>query len=260
MKKKVYFISDIHLGADVGNDTSREREKRVCRWLNKVKEDASQIYIVGDLFDFWFEYKTVVPKGYIRILGKLAELRDSGIPIDFFIGNHDMWMFSYLDKELGIPIHRKGIIREHFGKHFFIHHGDGKGPRDTKYKLLKMVFANPLCQWLFERLHPNFGIWLANAWSGSSREKHNLEEEEFQGKDKEWLVAYVEKKVKELDPPIDFFIFGHRHLAIDYTMSNGQSRYINLGEWMHMNSYGVFDGEKMEILFFENEDGKIANK
>ncbi len=259
MKKKIYFVSDFHLGVDVGNNTSKEREKRICRWLDHIKKDAEMIYLVGDVFDFWFEYKTVVPKGYVRLLGKLAELRDMGIPIEFFIGNHDMWMFRYFKEELNIPIHREAIIREHFGKQFYIHHGDGKGPNDKKYKRIKRVFANPLCIWLFERLHPNFGIWLANAWSNNSKENHDEEEFHFLGKEKEWLISYCEKKIKTLNPPVDFFVFGHRHLPIDYTLSDQKTRYINLGEWMTYNSFAVFDGNEMKVQFFENENGKLAN-
>lgn len=257
--KKIYFASDFHLGADVRGDLSTERERRICRWLDSIKEDADIIYLVGDVFEFWFEYKTVVPKGYVRILGKLAELTDSGIQIEFFIGNHDMWMFNYFKDELNIPIHRKPIIREHHGKIFFIGHGDGLGPGDNKYKILKKVFSNPLCQWLFERLHPNLGIAIANAWSNRSREKKKDDDDQvFLGADKEWLIAYCERKIKS--NPVDYFIFGHRHLPIDYTLSDGLSRYINLGEWMWTNSYAVFDGNETKILFFENENGKLANK
>jgi len=154
--KKVYFASDFHLGIDA-RLSSREREKQLVRWLEQIRKDAYSIYLVGDVFDFWFEYKTVVPKGYVRLLGKLAELRDEGIPIYFFTGNHDMWMFSYFEEELGIPIYREPIVREIMGKTFFIGHGDGLGPGDHGYKFIKRVFANPVCQWLFERLHPKIG-------------------------------------------------------------------------------------------------------
>ncbi len=257
--KKIYFISDFHLGADVKENPSKERERRICRWLDMAKEDAAMIYLVGDVFEFWFEYKKVIPKGFVRLLGKLAELRDAGIPIEFFIGNHDMWMFRYLDDELGIPIHRQHVIREHFGKRFFIHHGDGKGPGDSKYKLLKKIFSNTINQWLFRWLHPDIGIRLANAWSNRSRKNHKEEEKYFLGEKKEWLIGYSERKLKTLNEQIDFFVFGHRHLPIDYTLSNGTSRYINLGEWLSHNSYAVFDGKEMKVEFFENPEGKIAN-
>ena len=250
---KIYFASDFHLGIDAKH-TSVERERQIVRWLDIIKTDAAEIYLVGDVFDFWFEYKTVIPKGYIRLQGKLAELRDAGIPIYFFIGNHDMWMFKYFEEELGIPIYRKPIVRELFGKTFFIGHGDGLGPGDHGYKFIKKVFANPVCQWLFARLHPNFGIGLANYWSRKSRESNKIETE-FYGEAKERLVAYANRK---LDVQYaDYYIFGHRHLPIDYMLKNAKSRYINLGEWMNYNSYAVFDGEKLEIKFFENEGGKV---
>lgn len=253
--KKTYFVSDFHLGVDA-KLTSKEREKQIVRWLDQIKTDAEAIYLVGDVFDFWFEYKRVVPKGYVRLLGKLAELRDAGIPIYFFTGNHDMWMFRYFEEEFDIPIYRQPIIRKIYDKTFFIGHGDGLGPGDHGYKFIKKVFASPICQWLFERLHPNFGIWLADFWSGKSRnaEKANIP---FLGEDREYLVQYSQRKLDEID--IDFFIFGHRHLPIDFTLKNGRSRYINLGEWLESNSYAVFDGEHLELRFFENDNGLIAN-
>ncbi|MCB0581605.1 MAG: UDP-2,3-diacylglucosamine diphosphatase [Phaeodactylibacter sp.] len=252
--KKIYFASDFHLGVD-GRLSSREREQQIVRWLDQAKEDAAAIYLVGDVFEFWFEYKTVVPKGHTRVLGKLASLRDAGIPVYFFTGNHDMWMFRYFEEELGIPTYREPVVCELMGKTFFIGHGDGLGPGDHGYKLIKKVFANPLCQWLFERLHPNFGIWLANYWSGKSRGAVKPKKKRFLGEEGEWLIAYANRKLESLD--VDYFIFGHRHLPIDFTLKNGKSRYINLGEWMYHNSYAVFDGKNLEIEFFENDDGYV---
>ena len=245
--KKTYFASDFHLGIDV-KYTSRERERQLVRWLDQIKSDAEALYLVGDVFDFWFEYKHAVPKGYVRLLGKLAELSDAGVSIYYFIGNHDMWMFRYLEDEMNIPIYRKPITRQIHDKTFFIGHGDGLGPGDTGYKIIKKVFANPVCQWLFHRLHPNFGIGLANYWSGRSRES-NHDESQFLGTDKEWLLQYANRKVDEV--AADFFVFGHRHLPIDYTLKNGTSRYINLGDWMNYNSYAVFDGQDMSIHFLK---------
>ena len=252
--KKIYFASDFHLGIDA-RLSSQARERQIVRWLEQVQKDAHSIYLVGDVFDFWFEYKTVVPKGYVRLFGKLAEIRDKGIPIYFFTGNHDMWMFRYFEEEFDIPIYRAPIVREIMGKTFFIGHGDGLGPGDYGYKFIKRVFANPLCQWLFERLHPNFGIGLANFWSGKSRSSQANDTAQFLGEDKEWLISYVYRKVKEIKA--DYFIFGHRHLPIDYTIKGTNSRYINLGEWMNFNSYAVFDGQDVQIAFFENEQGKV---
>ncbi len=246
---KTYFASDFHLGINA-RLSSRMREAQIVRWLDTIRQDAEAIYLVGDLFDFWFEYSSVVPKGYVRLLGKLAELRDAGIPVFVFTGNHDMWMFDYFEKELDIPVFRQPIIRDIGGRKFMIGHGDGLGPGDRGYKLIKKVFSNRLCQWLFARLHPNFGIALARFWSGRSRAS-NTEEGHFLGEKREWLINYAHEVLKE--QPIDFFIFGHRHLPIDYMLNNEKSRYINLGEWMHYNSYAVFDGTDLQLQFFENE-------
>ena len=253
--KYTYFASDFHLGID-GKITSQAREKQIVRWLQSIENQAEAIYLIGDVFDFWFEYKTVVPKGYVRLLGKLAELRDAQIPIYFFTGNHDMWMFHYLEQEMSIPIYRAPILRELHGKMFYIGHGDGLGLGDKGYKVIKKVFANATCQWLFERLHPNFGIGLARYLSVKSRETDPVENQ-FLGADKEWLMVFANQTLAESITPIDYFIFGHRHLPIDVTLNNEYTRYINTGEWLHNNSYARFDGQQVEILFFENEQGKI---
>ena len=250
----IYFASDFHLGVDAKH-TSKERERQIVRWLDMIKADATEIYIVGDVFDFWFEYSTVVPKGYVRLLGKLAELTDAGIQIHFFIGNHDMWMFKYFEEELGIPTHRQPITKILNGKKFFIGHGDGLGPGDYGYKFLKKVFANPICQWLFARLHPNFGVGLANFWSQRSKGK-NMGTDDFKDIKKEWLYIFCEEQISE-GADIDFFIFGHRHIPIDHTLSNGTSRYINLGQWLFANSYVAFDGNTLQHKFFENDNGKV---
>ena len=253
--KKTYFASDFHLGINA-RLTSVEREKLICRWLDSVKADAEAIYLVGDVFDFWFEYKTVIPKGFSRILGKLSELKDLDIPIYFFTGNHDMWMFRYFEDEMGIPIYREPIVREIHGKKFFIGHGDGLGPGDYGYKFIKKVFANPVCQWLFARLHPNFGLWLMHFFSGKSRDAqdHSVEMQ-FLGEEKEWLAVFANEECQKKD--IDFFVFGHRHLPIDWMLKNQKSRYINLGEWMFAHTYAVFDGINMSIKMFENKDVTI---
>lgn len=251
--KKTYFASDFHLGAG-GRLQSRERERQIVRWMDEIAADAGALYLVGDVFDAWFEYRRVVPKGYIRLLGKLAQLRDNGLPIYYFTGNHDMWMFRYLEDEFGIPIYRQPIVRELGGKRFFIGHGDGLGPGDYGYKFIKAVFSNPICQWLFERLHPNFGLWLMDFFSGTSRKANPLEAE-FYGEEKERLIQFCNEHSEEND--VDYFVFGHRHLPIDFTLKNGKSRYINLGDWIDYNSYAVFDGENLELKFYENEAGKV---
>jgi UDP-2,3-diacylglucosamine hydrolase len=245
-RNKIYFASDSHLGVP-DYHSSLEREKLLVRWLDTVKADAKEIYLLGDIFDFWFEYKQVVPKGYIRLLGKLAELSDSGIIIHYFTGNHDMWMFGYFPKELNIEIFRHPVERVMDGKKFFIGHGDGLGPKDWGYKFIKKVFANKVCQWLFARLHPNFGLWLAKYFSRKSRIANGPTDEIFLGKEKERLVQFV--KNKESTGHFDYYIFGHRHLPLN--MQFGSSRYINLGEWVRYFSFVVWDGETLELKYFK---------
>ncbi len=248
MQKKIYFASDFHLGVPT-HVLSREREDRIVRWLDQVKKDAAEIYLIGDIFDFWFEYKKVIPKGFIRLQGKIAEISDSGTPIYLFTGNHDMWMFDYFEKEIGLKIFRESIEREYNGKKFFIGHGDGLGPGDYQYKLLKRFFASRFCQWLFARLHPNFAMWIADNWSRSSRAA-NDKKEVFLGEEKEWLAIYCKEVLQ--NKHYDYFIFGHRHLPLDIKLSE-QSRYINLGDWIHYNSYAVFDGEDLHLKYWESE-------
>ncbi|KJS04929.1 MAG: UDP-2,3-diacylglucosamine hydrolase [Flavobacteriales bacterium BRH_c54] len=243
---KIYFASDFHLGAP-NHEESEKREARIVKWLDKVKKDASEIYLLGDIFDFWFEYKTVIPKGFVRLQGKIAEITDSGIPIHVFTGNHDMWIFDYLPKELGIKLYREPIIREYNGKKFFIGHGDGLGPGDKQYKMLKAVFASKVCQWLFARIHPNLGIGVANAWSRKSRKNNITYDEKFEGKEKELLYHFCKDYLKK--EHIDYFVFGHRHLPLKIPISEN-SIYFNLGEWIKHNTYAVFDGEKLELKKF----------
>ncbi len=245
--KKVFFASDFHLGID-GITSSRERERAIVRWLDLIAPEAERIYLVGDLFDYWFEYGTVVPKGYLRLLGKLAELRDRGLPVYFFTGNHDMWMFDYFEEELGIPVLREPVVHDIGGKRFFIGHGDGLGPGDKGYKLLKKLLAHPLAKWLFARIHPNLGIRLMRFFSGKSRAATG-EESRFLGHEQEWLIQFCEQEIK--NQPIDYFIFGHRHLPLHYTLKNGKSHYINLGDWLVYNSYAVFDGNDVQLNYFE---------
>ena len=244
--KKIYFASDFHLGS-TNHEQSRKREDKIISWLNTIEKDASDIYLVGDIFDFWFEHKYTVPKGNIRFLGKIANLIDSGIKVHIFTGNHDMWMFNYLEEEFNLTIHRKPIEIEINGKKFFIGHGDGLGPGDRKYKLIKKFFSNPICQWLFARIHPNLGFSIAQNWSKKSREKENKENHKFLGEEKEWLIQFCKEELKKKE--IDFFIFGHRHLPIYYDI-NQTSKYINLGDWIKYNTYAVFDGINLELKEF----------
>ncbi len=245
--KKIYFASDFHLGVPT-HEKSLQREKLIVKWLDEIKNDAQEIYIMGDIFDFWFEYKHSVPKGFVRLLGKIAEITDSGIPVTFFTGNHDMWMYDYLPKEIGISIYREPIERTYNGKTFLIGHGDGLGPGDKGYKFIKKVFANKFCQWLFARIHPNFGIGMANYWSRKSRLSNSAADEKFYGDENEWLVVYCKDVLKTKH--YNYFIFGHRHLPLDISLKP-DSRYINLGEWVNYNSYAVFDGNSVELKYFK---------
>ncbi len=245
---KIYFASDFHFGVP-DHALSREREDLVVSWLEEIRADAAEIYLIGDIFDFWFEYAAVIPKGFIRFQGKLAELADSGIKITLFKGNHDMWMFDYFVKELGIQIISNELVIERNGKKFYLHHGDGLGPGDAKYKILKWIFRSGFCQWLFARIHPNLGVGIARKWSMHSRLQNNMKEE-FTDLDKEWLVSYSKDLLHK--EHYDFLIFGHRHLPLDVQLGN--SRYINLGEWINFNSYAVFDGENLELRYFKKRE------
>lgn len=245
----VYFASDFHLGAP-NNESSRIREDKICRWLDSIKEDATEIYLLGDLFDFWFEYKSVVPRGYVRFLGKLAELLDKGIDIHICVGNHDLWLRDYLVNEIGVSIFNQPQTIVRNGKKFHIHHGDGLGPGDKGYKVLKRFFVHPISQFIFSQLHPNLGFGIAQRASKKSRINQPQSEKEYQGDTKEFLTLYSEQILKK-EEDIDFFVFGHRHLQLDVTLSNNRSRYINLGEWFTGSRYVRFDGEELSILNFE---------
>ena len=246
--KKIYFLSDFHLGAPDYN-SSLAREKRVVQFLDEIKKDAFAIFILGDLFDFWFEYKKVVPKGFVRILGKLAELTDSGISIHFFVGNHDMWMNGYFEKELNIQVHDEPHEFEFNGKKFLIGHGDGLGPGDHRYKFMKKVFRNQFSQKLFGFLHPSTGIGIADYFSRKSRAAAGKKDEQFLGEEKEWLIVFAKETLQ--NQHIDFFLFGHRHLPIIHQLTD-QSMYINLGDWIKYNSYAVFDDGKVNLKYYQS--------
>lgn len=241
--KKVYFLSDFHLGVP-DHGTSLAREKKIVAFLQKASLDAAVIFVVGDLFDFWFEYRKVVPKGFVRILGKLADLTDNGIPVHFFVGNHDMWMSGYFEQELNIPVYHAPKEFEFNGKRFLIGHGDGLGPGDHGYKSIKKVFSNPLSKWLFGLIPPFFGVSLAEYFSKSSRASTGDSDEKFLGEDGEWLIAYCKEQLMKRE--YDYFIFGHRHLPIDFKL-NETSRYLNLGDWITYDSYAVLDGTDLQL-------------
>ncbi len=248
LSKKIYFLSDFHLGAPDAA-SSIVREKKIVQFLDNIKKDASVIFIVGDLFDFWYEYKKVVPKGYVRILGKIAEITDAGIPIHFFVGNHDMWMKDYFQTELNTAVYFEPKEFTFNEKRFLIGHGDGLGPGDEGYKFIKKIFRNPICQWLFGILPPKVGIGLADFFSKKSRAKTGTTNEIFLGEDKEWLVVYAKEMLEK--EHYDYFIFGHRHLPLDITL-NEKSKYVNLGDWIKYFTYAVFDGEKLSLEYYKD--------
>jgi UDP-2,3-diacylglucosamine hydrolase len=243
--KKIYFASDFHLGAP-NHEKSFERELLLCKWLDEIENDCEQLFLLGDIFDFWYEYKFVIPKGYVRLLGRLASFCDKGIPVFLFTGNHDMWAFDYLEKEIGIKIYRKPTEFLLFGKRYLIGHGDGLGPGDYKYKILKRIFENKICQKMFGFIHPDLGIGLADFLSKRSRAKTGHSDEKFLGEDKEWLIQYCfECQSKN---PIDYYIFGHRHLPIIHKVNDAV--YYNIGDWIKYKSYLVVDDEKVELIYF----------
>jgi len=246
--KKIYFLSDFHLGAP-DYESSLAREKRVVQFLDEIKKDAAVIFILGDLFDFWFEYKKVVPKGFVRILGKLAELTDNGIAIHFFVGNHDMWMNGYFERELNIRVYHEHREFEFNGKKFLIGHGDGLGPGDHRYKFMKKVFRNQFSQKLFGMLHPSTGIGIADYFSRKSRAAAGKKDEQFLGEEKEWLIVFAKDKLQ--NEHVDFFIFGHRHLPIMHQL-NDKSIYINLGDWIKYNSYAIFEDGMVNLKYYQS--------
>jgi len=241
--KKIYFSSDNHLGAPT-KEESFPREKKFVKWLDEVKEDAVAIFLLGDLFDFWFEYKTVVPKGFVRTLGKLAEIRDSGIPIYFFVGNHDLWMNDYFEKELNIPTYHDSKEFIFNNKTFLIGHGDGKGPNDKGYKRMKKVFTNPFLKWVYRWLHPDIGMRIAHHLSVKNKLISGDEDKNFLGENEEWLAVYAKRKLE--NKHYDYFVFGHRHLPMEIKVGEN-STYFNLGDWINHYTFGVFDGENFEI-------------
>jgi UDP-2,3-diacylglucosamine hydrolase len=246
-EKKIYFLSDFHLGAP-NTAASILREQKIIQFLDEIKDSAAAIFIVGDMFDFWYEYKHVIPKGYVRLLGKLASITDAGIPVHFFIGNHDMWMSGYFENELNIPVYHEPKIFTWNNKRFYIGHGDGLGPGDYGYKLIKKVFRNPICKWLFGWLHPDLGIGLANYFSRKSREKTGSGDEHFLGEENEWLIVYSKEILQK--EHFDYFIFGHRHLPIDFKLSE-KTRYINLGDWISNFTYATFDGSDLQLIKYQ---------
>lgn len=245
--KKIYFASDNHLGAPT-RELSMGREKKFVSWLDEIKKDAAVIFLLGDLFDFWFEYRTVVPRGFTRTLGKLAELSDSGITLYYFVGNHDLWMNGYFEQELGIEVFHKPQEFEINGKVFLIGHGDGLGPGDKGFKRMKKVFTNPFAQWVFRWVHPDWGVRIAQYFSVKNKLISGKEDMQFLGEDREWLVQYAKRKL--LDKHYDYFVFGHRHLPLNISLAEN-SKYINLGDWITYFTYANFDGDIMDLSSYK---------
>ncbi|MDD3624824.1 MAG: UDP-2,3-diacylglucosamine diphosphatase [Proteiniphilum sp.] len=247
VKDKVYFLSDAHLGSRFHPD-SRETERKLCRWLESVRQDAKAIYLLGDIFDYWYEYCHVVPKGFTRLLGKISELTDEGVEIHFFIGNHDIWLTDYLSVECGMILHFEPFIIDIGGKRFFLAHGDGLGDDSRSFHLLRKIFHSRFLRRCFSAVHPRWTIPLAHAWSNSSRLNGGVQA--YLGEDKEHLVLFAKEKLKEL-PGINYFIFGHRHILLDLPIA-GQSNVIILGDWITYFSYAVFDGKKVGLQGWED--------
>lgn len=241
-KGLIYFVSDVHLGAPALKN-NRERELLFARWLDEIAEDVAELYLMGDIFDFWYEYKKVAPRGFTRILGRIANLTDRGIPVHFFTGNHDVWVFDYLAEEIGVIVHHEEYLTEIRGKKFYLAHGDGLDADDKGYLLLKKVFTNKPMQWLFSRLHPNFAFWLAHKWSASSRlSKSDIEPDFMVNQDGMYKFAADFLKTT----PVDYFVMGHRHRMIMKEM-DGKATFILLGDWINSFSYGVFDGKMFQL-------------
>ncbi|NDW19349.1 UDP-2,3-diacylglucosamine diphosphatase [Dysgonomonas sp. 216] len=268
-KKKVYFLSDTHLGS-VSHKKEEEGlhltasapsspknnlffeheiERKLCRWFDSIKHDASAIYMLGDIFDYWFEYKNVVPRGFTRFLGKISELTDMGIEVHFFIGNHDIWVTDYLSSECGMIVHTEPLVREIYGKKFFMAHGDGLGDDSKSFKILRKIFHSKLCRKLFANIHPRWAVGFAHKWSNHSRETGGVID--YQGEDKEHLIQFSKKHL-QVAPNINFFIFGHRHILLDLMLSQ-TARILILGDWITLFSYAVFDGKEMRLELFEQE-------
>lgn len=247
VNKKFYFLSDAHLGS-VSHLSSIDTERKLCRWLDAVKQDAAAIFLLGDIFDYWFEYKHVVPKGFTRLLGKLAEVTDAGVEVHFFIGNHDIWLTDYLTKECGMILHFGPLATDIQGKNFFMAHGDGLGDESRSFHLLRKMFHSQFLRKCFSAIHPRWTVPLAHVWSNNSRENGGVQE--YLGEDREYLIRFAKEKLTSA-PDINYFVFGHRHILLDLPIAE-QSHVVVLGDWITFFSYAVFDGETMKLEQFES--------
>ena len=241
--KPIYFLSDAHL-VSWAIEHRRMQERRLVRFLDSIKEKAAAVYLLGDMFDFWFEYRYAVPRGYTRFLGKLSELTDMGVEVHYFIGNHDIWTYGYLEKECGVILHKKPLTTELYGKVFLLAHGDGLGDRDPKFRFLRSIFHSRFCQRAFAAIHPRWGVWLGQTWAKHSRLKRpGGEEPPYMGDNKEHLVLYTKRYI-QYHSNVDYFIYGHRHIEVDLQLTR-KARMIILGDWITHFSYVVFDGEHL---------------
>lgn len=243
----IYFVSDVHLGSRIVAD-QRKHELQFVRWLDKIRADAKVLYLMGDIFDFWFEYKTVVPKGYTRVLGKLAEMADSGIEIHFMIGNHDLWVFDYFQREIGMKVHYEPVLVEYAGKKFYLTHGDGLMYEEKRFQLLRKVFHSKLSQRCFALVPPYIGQNFGYAWSKSNREHILNADNSYKGENNEYLVQFAKKHSENNN--IDYYIFGHRHVDVLLQLRN-QSQVLILGDFISIFSYGVFDGKGLRLEYFD---------
>ncbi|HUV01794.1 MAG TPA: UDP-2,3-diacylglucosamine diphosphatase [Bacteroidales bacterium] len=241
---KIYFASDFHLGLKSGSHPL-EREKTVVRWLNDIAPVAREIYLLGDVFDFWWEYKLVVPRGFTRFLGTIANITDSGIPVHFFTGNHDMWIGNYLSEECGLILHTGPYSTTIDNKKFHLAHGEGLGTKDPGYKILLSIFRNKPLRIMYSSLHPSIGVWIGHKWSLNSRLGKGISRE-FLGEENEPLILYA-KSILE-NQIIDYFIFGHRHIAMSYNLQQG-AEIVFLGDWVKNGSYAEWDGNNLTIKF-----------
>lgn len=256
IKKKVYFASDAHFGLSLVENPI-DSQKRFCRWLDSIMDDCHSLYLVGDMFDYWFEYRTVVPKGFVRVLGKLAEFCDKGIPVYMFHGNHDLWMFGYLQKEVGVKVIPNNWVGDIFGKRFYITHGDGLGDPSFSFRILRSFFRNRVAQFFYGWIHPDVTMPFGSKWAYFNRSRKSKRDENgnvinnkasFLGEDKEYQIVWAKKYLQE-HPDIDFFVFGHRHIELEMPVGQ-KSRLFILGEWIHLFTYGVFDGETFSLKNF----------
>ena len=253
--KNVYFLSDAHLGS-WAIPHQRMQERRLVRFLDSIKDKAAAVYLLGDMFDFWHEYRYVVPRGYTRFLGKLSELSDLGVEVHYFTGNHDIWAFNYLERECGGILHKQAITTELYGKVFFLAHGDGLGDPDKKFKLIRYLFHNRACQWAFSTIHPRWGVWFGQTWAKHSRLKRpNGEEPPYMGEDRENLIRYTKSYI-QYHPNVDYFIYGHRHIEIDLQLTK-KARVVVLGDWISHFSYVVYDGQHLFLQQYIEGESQV---